>query len=329
MIHTYSAGTSNSIWGGRPNSSKITYKDEIVLKDNEFLTNDNAFSKKGFKKFEVSQVESIKNYMFIKGTKFDREFFRRTFGHLKRTILPEKADIILYDKESLYKYIIIRDMYGSYYLDKNDDSRLYWCSGWNSELPDQPYSLSATTTHLYLANTSNCLNGKLMEIADFLGAKQSSLSTKLSYSDLAALFRQATSPNVTSLKTALDTISSYSSNDGAKFLLLYCANIKHNRLAATISNKVKFDYDRFKGRFLKNRYKNDYDGIDHIHQIVRFVQESDSDNLSMIVDILNSKDFSDFILGKNHNLGEYSINFRIERTKVESAEETDLDNFLL
>jgi hypothetical protein len=266
--------------------------------------------------------------MFIKGTKFDREFFRRTFGHLTRTIMPNKADIILYDKDSLHKYIVLKEMYGSAYLDSTDDSRLYWQDGWGTQSPDRPCSMVESSRRLYLINLRDCLDGKLMEIADFLGSKKSNLSSELTESDLLSLFKQATSSNITSLKTALDTISSYANNDGAKFLLLYCANIKHNRLGTTVSNKVKFDYDRFKNWFLKNRYKNDYDGVDHIHQIVKFTKENDSNSLPMIVDILNSKDFSNFILGKDYSLGEYSIKFRIEKV-APLNEEVAIDNFLL
>ena len=69
----------------------------------------------------------IKDVHFLKGTYFDRDYFRRLYPNINVRIKPELADVIIYDDKAIFENDIIPKYY-TYIKDKNSGEILYFNS---------------------------------------------------------------------------------------------------------------------------------------------------------------------------------------------------------
>lgn len=314
------------------------YPDSLFTTDSKYGKSNLDVDIYKYKNLENLDISKLKNYMFIKGTKFNRDYFKRLMGHANKVILPKKAQIILYDSDALSNYLV-RKVSNCYYASIDPITNIiyygdyegYQASGLSYyKGPNNNLNMEYGHRILSIKNMDlNPLKDKLVHIDDFL-AKVNGLSTldQLTISDLTSIFKQVTSEDQKVRNTALDTISSYGEKYYLiKFLCFYCASINS---VLKLSSKSDFYKKKFNIYFRRDSPwgKFKVDPFEHIEQIVRVAKDLHKENeevyeTALFMEILNSQTFSDFIKLRTYEF--IDVKFTI-RNPFRAALENDLKN---
>jgi hypothetical protein len=237
--------------------------------------------------------QKITDIHFLKGTNFDRDFFRRMYPSINIRHKPETADLIVYDEKSLfsndkvpktyYKYndvvfgydtlsamLTLREFIqnvsgGSYYYLKGtvklvgDTCRLV-------DLANACYLKQYKVTHLVDRNeyfdTLAALSKPYLHVSNILKKMESSQrSNNLSLEELITLFDQVSSNNKNSIITALETLIMY---DSEKYLpvqtllLKYALEEKSEMTSAGSSKKLQIFCSTYS---IRNEYSSMFSNI--------------------------------------------------------------------
>lgn len=247
----------------------------IVLKDNEILDievlpNHKEGTLRG-KNLDVSNVftgdvTKIKNIHFIKGTYFDRDYFRRLYPNINVRTKPDLAEVFVYDNKALYENdnvpisVNILDSTNKTYFTKNCyslktlhsvffDKNSFSYYDYNKQLTDNgqcPILMSilkvyneASRAFLIGENSYydhlTALKRPFLKTEDVLKKIPSNLrQNNLTLDECITYFHQITSGDPTIVKSAIEAVIMYNSDKYLPIQVFLYSLIG----SAKISNKV-------------------------------------------------------------------------------------------
>lgn len=327
-------------------TEEVIHGDVVTTSDNWQDSHKNNIPKKFIADVSKLDFSSIKTYMICKKTVFNRSYLKRMYPNLQKVILPEKADIILYDENANFGYKALSCHRNTTYSEKYfmiegkddvyclDDTLLYNRNIYNIK---DKISREFGKIISYVRVLSNKLKGdenryinKCMHIDDFLSRNSIKDEPMLNKETALSYISQLTTTDNKIKNLALDSISSY--NDvflGTKFTLFYIANLKSTIKAR---NKSVYYANKFSNLFRRlgdprRRYCPSI--FDHINDILVGLQTfavNDEDKKISLA-ILNSDEFASIFCVSNT---EYKINFSVSLTGTKKEEaKNSLSDFLI
>lgn len=273
----------------------------------------------------ISEAANFKNYMFVPETKFSRDWFSRKFPLAKKVIKPQKADIILYDQNSISKYLDFKrddhksykdcpSVYNMYYLNhhcvinkENNKNTLNIYYNRYYEINNNNYLTVYTIKILDIDNYKN----KLVNINDFTNHFDGkSADLIMSYDDALELFRQCNSDSKTISRLSIDTVCGYPEKYLlTKFIIMYAAYQKHGMLK-TAKNEIY--YNKFYDHLDKSRGRHIVSLGSHLHHMngiyKSFFNKVPNCESEIFLKLINSKEFREHIIESD---GPIKINFEI------------------
>lgn len=188
--------------------------------------------------------QTIKNIHFVKGTHFDRDFFRRMYPNINVRNKPELADVIVYDRKSLFsndnrpeRFYKTKAGYGSIIFNPKDVTTLKMINTFMNGL-NHSYKGSLQIDHSNLSILSNIVKaysgshyehitcsktnsyfdelnkaGKpYLHVDQIISSLESTQrSNMLTLQELLVLFDQIKSKNYQVVKTAVETLIMFES----------------------------------------------------------------------------------------------------------------------
>lgn len=281
---------------------------------------------KGASFHNKKDLDKIKTYCFVPKTVFDRAYFKRMYPNLKCVKNPDNADIVFYDKESLFNVIKVNlfkilNTTGAFYLNNIDASsnngKIYYAeiasSGYidSSELIPK---IGYATMHHHLNNyydfakpiVFSPYNKKLMLISDFLQNKESEiLHENLSVSDAQVIFAQLLSNNNSAKKAAVDSILNYKGFDVTKKLVMSLAD----NIGRLKSTKASYYIKANANKLYKKGYNESI--FYFVNQIIKDLLTTDAADKEIVRTIINSKEFQNIWFSK-FKLVNFELKFNVD-----------------
>ena len=241
----------------------------------------------------TGDFQKITDIHFLKGTNFDRDFFRRMYPSINIRHKPETADLIVYDEKSMfsndrvpktyYKYgdtVFGHDMLAAMltlreFIQNANGGSYYYLRGTVKlaedtiklvELANACYAKQYSVVHLTDRNeyfeTLSALSKPYLHVSNILKKMESSQrSNNLSLEELVTLFDQVSSNNKDSIVTALETLIMYDSDKYLPvqtLLLKYALEEKSELTGAGSSKKLQLFCSAYS---IRNDYSSMFSNI--------------------------------------------------------------------
>lgn len=244
-------------------------------------------------KFKRPNLDNIKNFSFITGTKFDRDYFKRIYPDIKRVIKHKNSDTVLYDNHST-KNLMYSKKYYNHVATKNKvihcsnftlDHHYLACTYKDKETEsfckgfiDSSYHPNNYGADILTRNNLDDLIGKMVHIDDLINKKSiKNEVTSLSSIEAETLLSQVKS-SLPNTKTALETCIQYSNKYYlTKLLLFYTAHCVHGKIP--YSGKLEYFKKHFSPIFVGRYTRTNWDIFDHISHICKYSEKQLKPNM--------------------------------------------------
>lgn len=272
--------------------------------------------------------QSVKNIHFVKGTHFDRDFFRRMYPNINVRNKPELADLIVYDKRSLFsndnrpeRFYKTKVGFGSILFDPKDLSAIKMIYAFMNGL-NHSYKGLINIDHNNLSIVSNIVkaymgghydhvtchkNNDYFDQLDKAGKpylhvdkiisslESTQRSNTLTLQELLVLFDQIKSRNYQVVKTAAETLIMFESK---KYLPLQILLLQFDGENAAKSEKVRLfsnSYNFVVGGYSSSVPRSFFSFYEYINQSIITKITPDTDT-KLMADFLSSSDLINHLL---------------------------------
>ncbi len=264
----------------------VSEKDFIVYKNYNDYCNKNYQSNSIEDKLKRKNLDNIKTFSFILGTRFDREYFKRIYPDIKRTTKHKNADIVIYDDKSI-KNLSFSKKYYQFVTYKNQDVDTY-CSNFSisrnylnvsfKDKQTKDFCLHFLDCNYYghcvdnygasimVRNDQSDLIGKMCHIDELISKRSiKNEMVNLTAAEAETLLAQIKS-SFANAKTALETCLQYSNKYYlVKMLLFYTAHCVHGKIP--YSGKLEYFKKHFSRLFVSSYCKKHWDIFNHISHL--------------------------------------------------------------
>lgn len=305
-------------------SSEWSYIDRwqlsSVIKENERLIKN---------KFDVKNIDKIKTYYFIPGTKFDRDYFKRLYPELTYTRKIENVGVVFYDDKTIVNALFERDgskYNGGYYWEEDNKTTylfddyvsrdLFW-----TKTKNRPYYAYGQL----IRKIENKYDGKLLDVDTFFSNRKSSiLKSEVSAEYVLSIIPQLLTKSIAVQKAGVEILLGLSNElqltkDLLLTLISNTGKIGSSKLDFYIKNCRKFEFrnsryypvtifqfaDTFFGAIEKGSF-----------------QEKDKE---LALQVLNSKEFQSHYINYD---GKFKLTFELPET-VATNSSSDISGFVL